>query len=443
MFGISVEKAAEICSGRLIAFSGADSEIKRIITDSREAREGDLFLAYRGEKQDGHDYISSAFEKGALCALAEYAPEGAEGNLIIVDNVQNAVEKLIAFFLKSFNIPVLGVTGSAGKTTAKEMIAAVLGQKFRVFKTEKNLNSNVGLPITISHMEEGTELAVLELGISIPGEMKHRGEMTHPDVMVFTNIGHAHLEFLGDLEGVFREKTEIIKYMPENGTLIVNGDDEYLSKLQCPQKKLVYGLGENADVRALNISADEEGRLSFDICHEGRSFPVKLNAYGRHLVYTALMGYCAGLCFGLSPEEIIEGIKTYEVAGRRGAIVKTPYLTLVDDCYNSNLDSCRFSISSVMDLPGRHVLILGNILELGDSSVQQHRELGEFAKKSGAELVVGVGSFGKYISDLHFETKGELLEALPGIVQKGDNVLVKASLGMHLEEISEYLKKLS
>lgn len=445
MFGISVLKAAEICRGQLSSFKFAEKEINRIVIDSRSAGEGDLFVAYKGDNTDGHDYIRNAFEHGAACALAEHLPEGIvdDNPIIVVENVQIAVEKIIAYFLQSLSVPVVGITGSVGKTTAKEMTASVLAEKFKVYKTEKNLNSNIGLPITMSGIPQNTELAVLELGISIPGEMDHRGAMTHPDVMIFTNIGHAHLEFLGSLEGVFKEKTKILNYMPPDGTVIINGDDEWLKGLVCRQRILSYGIGRNCQVRAENIVITKTGCVEFDIRYEDRILHVVSNTFGRHMIYASLIGACAGFIYGLSDKQILKGIESYQIEGRRGVVTDTGYLTLIDDCYNSNFESCRMAIDSLMDLNGRHVCILGDILELGDSAVEQHKLLGDYAKIAGVELIIGVGNYGSYISDCFYNSKNELIAALPKLIKKGDTVLVKASHGIHLEEISDILKQLS
>ena len=444
MFGISVLKAAEICHGQLNNTRFAEKEINRIVIDSRSAGEGDLFVAYKGDNTDGHDYIVNAFEHGAACALAEHLPTDHTDNpVIVVENVQNAVEKIIEYFLQSLNVPVIGITGSVGKTTAKEMTASVLAEKFKVYKTEKNLNSNIGLPITMSGIPMNTELAVLELGISIPGEMDHRGAMTHPDVMIFTNIGHAHLEFLGSLEGVFREKTKIIKYMPDDGIVIINGDDEWLKKIVSSQRILSYGLGEDCNVRAENIVITKSGCVEFDIHYENRTLHIISNTFGRHMIYASLIGACAGFVYGLSDKQILHGIENYHIEGRRGAVTDTGYLTLIDDCYNSNFESCRMAIDSLMDLNGRHVCILGDILELGDSAEEQHKLLGDYARKAGVELIIGVGEYGSFISDCFYKSKKDLIAELSSLIKKGDTVLVKASHGMHLEEVSDILKQLS
>lgn len=226
---MTVSRAAAICGGRLTQYS--DAPIGRAIIDSRQVQPGDMFVAYRGENVDGHRFIAKALEAGAACCLAEYLPEGVSGPVILADDVQAALEKICAEYRRGLSIPVIGITGSVGKTTAKEMISSVLEQRMNVLKTEGNLNNQIGVPMTVSRIEREHEAAVIEMGISGFGEMTALARIAQPTVAVFTVIGHAHLEFLHDLEGVFRAKTEMLAFMPEDGTVIYNGDDAMLRKL--------------------------------------------------------------------------------------------------------------------------------------------------------------------------------------------------------------------
>lgn len=443
---ITVTQAARICGGRLMGENFNNREIGRVVIDSRAVMPGDLFAAYKGEKVDGHDYIAAALEKGAALCLAERLPEGVTGSVLLVPDVQQALERLCTAYRESLGLPVVGITGSVGKTTAKEMVWSVLSQRMNVLKTEGNLNNQIGVPMTLSRITPQHQAAVVEMGISAPGEMTELARMARPNVAVFTVIGHAHLEFLHDLEGVFRAKTEMLALMPEDGTVIVNGDDPWLRTIECRQRLIRCGLGEDCQVRAENIRLLPEGRTRCDIVYGEKRIHADIPAYGRHMVYAAMEAAAVGFTLGLSQEEIERGIAGYQVVGRRGAVTVTEKITLVDDCYNANPDSMRCAMDSMKDMPGRHVAILADMLEMGSGGEQMHRELGRYAVDSGITLVLCCGQLGREIAEgagsrgRWFESRQALAEALPELLEKGDTVLVKASRGMHLEEISELLK---
>lgn len=448
MKNITVSKAARLCSGRIIGNSYEDREIARVIIDSRAVEPGDMFAAYKGERADGHDYIPAAFAKGAACCLAERLPEGAQGPVILVDDVQKALETLAGAYRETLDIPVIGITGSVGKTTAKEMVWWVLSQKLNVLKTEGNLNNQIGVPMTLSRIQPQHQAAVVEMGISGFGEMRELAVMARPTIALFTLIGHAHLEFLHDLEGVFRAKTEMLELMPEDGTVIVNGDDPWLAKIKCRQRLIRCGLGQDCELRAENIKALADGTTDFLLVHKDGRIPIHIPAHGRHLVYAAMEAAAVGMSLGLSEEEIARGIAAYKVMGRRGAVWTGDKLTLVDDSYNANPDSMRCAVNSMADMPGRHVCILGDMLEMGPEAASMHYELGKYAVDKGMELLLCCGELGREIArgagdrGMWFKSREELTAALPQLICPGDTVLVKASRGMHLEEISEELKKL-
>jgi len=448
MNGFTIVNAAQSCCGQISSDSFENVQLGRVVIDSRQVRPGDIFVAYKGEKVDGHDYISAAFEKGAACCLAQRIPEGETRPIIVVPDVQDALEGIAAGYRRLIDIPVIGITGSVGKTSAKEMVAAVLSRKYNVLKTEGNLNNQIGVPMTLSRISPQHEAAVVEMGISDFGEMSRLAQMARPTIAIFTVIGHAHLEFLHDLQGVLEAKSEMLDYMSEDAPVIVNGDDELLKNLRCRQKKTLFGLSEHCDVRAVDIELDDAGHTCCTIIARNRSIRVCIPAYGQHMVYAALAGAATGIALGLSDQQIAEGIAQYETVGRRGVVTDTGYITLVDDCYNANPDSVRCGVDSLVKLPGRHVCVLGDMLELGEQGGHMHFEVGRYAVENGIELVLSCGSLGAEISrgagqrGRHFESLAELIESLLGIIEEGDKVLVKASRSMHFEEIAEALKKL-
>ena len=447
MRGMTIEKACAVCGGRYCGEGDLSAELGRVVIDSREVVPGDLFLAYKGERVDGHDYISAALDRGAACCLALRCPEGERRGVIVTDDVQRALEDIAAAWRDMLSLPVIGITGSVGKTSTKEMISAVLSSRLRVCKTDRNLNNQIGVPMTLSRIAPEDEAAVVEMGISGFGEMSHLGRMVRPQIAVFTLIGHAHLEFLHDLDGVLRAKTEMIDYLPEDGLVIMNGDDEKLRGYDCPRRRVFVGLGEGCEIRAENIVPDEQSTRC-EIVSGTRRIDVRIPAFGRHLVYAALEAAAVGMELGLSDEEIARGIASFATVGRRAAVVRTEKLTLLDDCYNSNAEALRSGIDSLTALPGRHVCILGDMLELGESARDAHFGGGAYAAEKGVARLLCCGDYaGDYCDGAggiarRFPDRAALISALGEEIREGDCVLVKASRGARFEEISDALKEL-
>jgi len=445
MVNMTVRRACEICGGVLSGTCPADTGLRQIVIDSREVQPGDLFAAFRGEKTDGHRFIGAAFERGAACCLAEELPAGEERPVILVPDVLEAMEKLAAAYRAQFDIPMIGITGSVGKTTAKEMISAVLEQRYRILKTEGNLNNRYGVSMMLSRLNESHQAAVIEMGISEFGEMHRLARMVRPTAAVFTVIGHAHLEFLQDLDGVLRAKTEMLDDMTETAPVLVNGDDEKLAAFSCRQRKITFGLGDGCDVRAENIRTEPELRCDI-VCGLCR-IPVRIPAFGVQHVHAALAAAGVGMLLGLRDEEIAAGIADFQNVGRRGELIKTDYLTLIDDSYNANPDSVRCGIDSLMQIPAeRHLCMLGDMLELGGESGDLHREVGLYAARRGVDLVVTSGALSLETSrgagekGMHFESRDALIAALPTLVRRGDCILVKASKGSHFETVAAALR---
>lgn len=446
--GITVSWAAEAVGGVIIG--NGDAEISSVCIDSRKACAGAMFAALKGERVDGHDYIEKAFELGAACCLAERCPDTVTGNIIIVSDVASALRTLAEAYRRLFDIPVIGIVGSVGKTTAKEMVASVLSQKYRVHKTEKNLNNELGVPLTVFGIEPTHETAVIEMGISDFGEMNRLAQMVRPTMALYTVIGHAHLERLIDLDGVLRAKTELLSYLPEDGCVFLNADDSKLAGVYCQQRRIFYGMGESAEVRAENVRTELLSTSCDIVCGE-RRIPVMIPAYGKHMVYAALEGASVGIALGLTDAEISAGIAEYETVGRRANVIDTGYITLIDDCYNANPDSVKCGIDSLKATSGRRVCILGDMLEMGENAASLHSDVGEYAAKSGAEMVLTVGKMSENThaaavmstEAYHFDSNAELIAELPRLIRGGDAVIVKASHSMKFDDISDALKQLA
>jgi len=446
---LTIENIIAACGG---AFHGDASvlpaEITAVTTDSRTVTPGCLFAAIPGERVDGHAYAAGALESGALCVLVQKIPAETSGNCIVVPDTVAALQQIAAFYRSRFDIPILGITGSVGKTTTKEMVAAVLGQRFCVHKTAGNFNNDLGVPLTLFGLREQHEVAVIEMGISHPGDMERLASMVRPTMSMLTVIGHAHLEFLKSREGILAEKSVINRFLPEDGIVFCSGDDDLLAAMPCRQKKITFGCGENCDLRASRAETMPDGTTRCLISGLGRAFSVTIPAYGEHMVYAALEGAAAGIQFGLSDAEIAAGIAAYTSVGHRAKLIKTGKISIVDDCYNANPTSTASAIRSLGGCGGRKVCILGDMLELGENSAALHFETGVLAMQCGAALVLttgeaaaeiarGAGAIGK-----HFSGKDALIDALPALIQDGDTVLVKASRSMAFEKIVEALEKL-
>lgn len=444
MKNLTAEIAARVTGARCVG-TMPPGELTAVTTDSRNVVAGALFGAIAGERVDGHDYLASARDKGAVCALVEHEVS-VDLPQLVVPSTEAALQALAAYYRTQFDIPVVGVTGSVGKTTAKEMIASVLSQAFCTHKTEKNFNNELGVPFTLFRLAPEHEAAVVEMGISDFGEMTRLTRMVKPDIAVFTLIGDAHLEFLHDRAGVLRAKSEIVTSMPEGGLVIANGDDTLLREHDFGREPLLFGFGENCALRAVNVQSDG-GDTRCELLWQGRSIPVCIPAYGSHMVYAALMGAAVGLHLGLSDEQIAAGIAGYETVGHRGRVVNTGRFTIIDDCYNSNPTSAATAVRSMLDLVGQPVAVLGDMLELGPESAALHRSLGALAAENGVR-VIACGPLAKDIalgageSAAWFETTAELIAALPDLVAEGDVILVKASRRMKLEDVVEQLEAL-
>ena len=442
---LTAEAAARACGGRILGHAPA-GELTAVTTDSRHVQPGSLFAALRGARADGHDFVPGVLASGAACALVERVPAGAEGCMILVEDVLKALQSIAASYRSGFDIPLIGVTGSAGKTTTKEMLAAVLGQRYCVHKTAGNFNNDLGVPLTLFSLREEHTAAVVELGVSHPGDMARIASVARPTAAVYTNIGDAHLEFLGSREGILAEKSVMNAYLPPDGTVIVNGDDPLLAALPWAGPRLTYGLGAANDVRGENVEVQPDGSLRFRLVCGGETVPVVIPAFGDHMVYAALAAAAAGFSLGLTGEQIARGVPDFRQAAHRGELLRTGQITVIDDSYNANPTSMASAIRSLSHFPGRRVCVLGDMLELGQDSAKLHFSVGELARESGIDLVLTLGDEAEHIARgageniaRHLPDRESLFSALGELIRPGDTVLVKASRGMRFEEAARAL----
>lgn len=425
----------------------AEKEITEISTDTRNLPEGCLFVAIRGERFDGHDFIPNAIEAGSAAAMSDHAVDGCP--CIVVDDTRKAYLELSGYYRRKFSPILVGVTGSVGKTTTKEMIALVLSEKYNCMKTQGNFNNEIGLPRTLFGMDSTHEAAVIEMGMSDFGEISRLTKAAAPTIGVITNIGFSHIENLKSQEGILKAKLEILDGMSENAPLIVNGDDAHLVPLRESLSRKVYLFGidnENCDYRAENIS-ETDGVTAFDICYDGKSCHAEIPCVGRHNVLNALAAFCIGRLSSMTEIEIISALKKYQPDAMRQNIVKKGDYTVIIDCYNASPDSMKASLGvlSGMKSEGRKIAVLGDMLELGEASEKLHRLVGGYVKDAKPDMLFCYGKDSEYIvKDSNVpaafsDDKAVLTNLIRDYMKPGDVLLFKASRGMKLEEIIDSL----
>jgi len=441
-------EAATLAGGRLTG-SGTE-EITSVSIHSGRLTPGALFVALPGERTDGHDYMAAAFANGAAACMGSRVPEGLEDRPVVL--VPDPAEGLLALgagWRQRFDIPVVGLTGSVGKTTTKEMTAAVLSARYRTLKTEGNLNNHLGVPLTLCRMSEEAEAAVVEMGMSGFGEIERLARAVRPTVAMVLNIGVSHIGMLGSREGILRAKMEIVQGLRPDGPLIVNGDEPLLMMAVRNVRHPIVTFG--LDTPGLDLSAweirEEEGRTVFTAVWRGEPFPVRVAAVGIHNVKNALAALAAGLSIGLSPEEAAAGLATYAPPPMRQQIYERNGFVILEDCYNASPDSIEAALSVLQTLPGegRRFAVLGGIRELGDYAPAIHRTCGRMAAdaadllyffgEGAEEYREGALKAGADPSKVHvFSDRAELARALRKEARPGDRLLFKGSRMMKMEE---------
>lgn len=451
MRGLNVNSVAEVCKGKIIEDGKYDNNIcfTGVEIDSRKIQEGNLFIATRGERVDGHSFIPEVFRKGCSAVVCEKLPENIDGPCILVEDSFEALKKIAAYYRSVLDITVVGITGSVGKTSTKEVIASVLAEKFCVLKTEANFNNEVGLPLTILRIRDEHQVAVLEMGINHFGEMNRLSAMARPDICVITNIGPCHLEFLGNLDGVLKAKSEIFHNMKPGGTVCLNGDDEKLRQIKeiNGKKPVFYGLGPDCTVSGREIEnrglLGSRGMLTAD----GKTVPFTVRVPGKHMIQNAVCAAAVGLQFGMTLEEIAAGIGNTESLQGRSRVLQAGNLVIIDDCYNANPLSMKSALSLLETAETRKVAVLGDMFELGENEVSLHREIGEYIAHKKIDCLICIGKLSKNIYEAsedgkleryYFETKEDFIKEIDSLLQAADTVLFKASNGMHFTALVEF-----
>ncbi len=448
MKNMTLTQIANACSGQLF-LQGTDesSEVTGVVVDSRLVAQNYLFIATVGERVDGHDYIPSAFEKGALAVVCEKVPVSASGSYILVQSSFDALKAIAKWYRSQLAIKVVGITGSVGKTSTKEFISSVLAQKYSVLKTEGNFNNEIGLPLTILKILDTHEVAVLEMGISDFGEMHRLSEIARPDICVITNIGQCHLENLGSRDGILQAKTEIFDFMSENGKVCLNGDDDKLITINevKGRKPVNFGLSDYNDIYATEVTPHGLFGSTCNIHVDSKVFTVNVPLPGAHMVLNALAATSVGTLLGLTTEEITRGIQLVQALGGRNNIIHKNKWTIIDDCYNANPVSMKAALDLLNMADTRKVAILGDMGELGSTEQTLHKELGVYAASRQLDVLICVGNLSVHMyhgakeqfrGELkHYATRDEMITALPEILSDNDTILVKASHFMGFDHV--------
>lgn len=436
--------------------SNIDSEIyiDEICTDTRKIKEGSLFIAIKGENFDGHDFIEQAFEKGAAAVISSRKIE--RENVVLVADTKRALLDLARYYLSRFSVFTVGVTGSVGKTSTKEMIYSILSYKAKTLKTEGNFNNEIGMPMTIFNIDASYKNAVFEMGMSDFGEILDLTKVARPNAGVITNIGVSHIETLGSRENILKAKLEIAEGMGHDAPLILNKDDKLLEtvSMKLDRPVIYYGIdNKTSDVVASDIKS-ENGKTSFDISFFGRTIKASIPTVGRHNVLNALAGFCVGLVAEMEAEEIVKAMKDYQNSGMRQNISKIGERTVIADCYNASPDSMKSAIDVItsLDCEGKRVCVFGDMLELGELTKEAHLEVGKKVGRDGRiDMLL---CYGERAEDIKrgamqigmknvrwFKEKDELTGFILNNVKKGDAIIYKASRGMKLEEVMNAVNK--
>ncbi len=443
---------AKNCSGKIL-FGREDTAVSNVCIDSRKVKKGSLFVAIKGERADGHDFIKDVAQNGAAAVLVEKdVPDDYGITVIKVSSTLLALQSLAQSYRKRFTIPVIAVTGSVGKTTTKELCALVMNQKYKTLKNEGNLNSTIGMPLSVFDLDTSFEAAIFEMGMSGLGEIAAMSHIAKPDVSVITNIGVSHIEKLGSVENILKAKLEIENGMYADGVLVINGDDRKLweARSKFMHMYISYGIDNSeCDIRANNIKIYGD-RTEFDIIYKQNTINCCISAVGLHYVYNCLAATAAGSALGLTLQEAASGISLFKTVGQRQNITEKNNMKIIEDCYNASPDSMKAALDVLRTLDAnKKIAVLGDILELGKSAPMLHEKVGRTAfgvdalilygqyaqhYKKGA-MSVGVNEQNIFCFDI--EEKQKCIEKIKEISKEGDCILVKGSRGMKMEELIE------
>lgn len=433
--------------------------IREVSIDSRKISKGALFFAIKGENFDGHDFVKAAVEKGAsaISVQKSRADEFINLNtlLIAVDDTTTAIGDLANIYRKKFNCKIIGISGSNGKTTTKEMTAKILSTKYNVIKTEGNLNNYYGVPLTLFRLNDKHEFAVVEMGINHPGEMTRLCEIAEPDFGCITNVANAHVEFFGGLAGVAKSKGEMFRYLESNNKLaFVNSDDkQILRQAKGLTKKFTFGFNSHSDVKGKYLGLNKSARPKFNLSYKNSSADIQLNTYGKYSVLNALCAAAIGMKFGIGIKKTAQTLEKYQTLDKRMQVIYLGSATIINDSYNANPDSMKAAFETLKLMKGfeTKIAVIGDMLELGEKSKDFHKKLAYFAKSTKVDHLLCYGEMVEAtyleakklnIDSFFFSSKSQLVEKLNELLKPSTLVLLKGSRKMKMEEILTGIKKI-
>lgn len=450
MLELNLQEIVKATNGALLKEAHV-KEIKAVSTDTRKIEEGTMFIALKGENFNGNNYVLDAFNKGAKiaivdevkCDLNELKEDVA---LIKVENTGRALMDLAKFYREKLGLKVVGITGSAGKTSTKDLVAAVLSDKYKVFKTKGNFNNEIGLPLMILELDSTYDVAILEMGMRGLGQIRELAEIASPDLGIITNIGISHIEILKTRENILKAKMEIATFFDKNNTLVVCGNDDFLGALPEAKYKIVKtGVGESFEIGAKNIAL-EELSSKFTVYDGEKEEEFSLDMPGEHNISNLMLGIAIAKELGVSFEEMKRGLNNIEATSMRLELIKKDGFSILNDCYNSSPVAVKSAIDVMKNIEGkRRIAVLGTMRELGHKSEEAHEEIGKYAKENEIEKVLCFGDFSENIKEGYgegctvYENKEELIKDLLNIICDGDIILVKASRSLKFEEITKAL----
>ncbi len=434
----------------------ARMEIRGVSIDSRTIKPGELFIALKGDRFDGHDFVADVIRKGAWGAVVERGwvsnSDPAPANVVPVDDTLRALQDLASLHRRKFSVPVVGVTGSNGKTTTKEMLAAILARRGPVLKNEGNLNNHIGVPLTLMRLNADHRTAVVEMGMSARGEIDLLARITAPTVGVITNIGPAHLEFLGSREGVAEAKGELLDNLRPDGTAVLNADDRFIDvlKKKFRGRTITFGIDHPADVSASRI-VQHPDRAEFVMGTGGKSYEVALRTAGIHNIANALAAAAGAVAVGLTLDDIKEGLEGFVPVAGRSEIKEVKGRIILADYYNANPASMEAAIGTLAALRAgkKGIAVLGDMLELGEAGAEAHRQIGRTAARSGVDVVMTIGALSRHIAEgaigegmprervIEATSHADAAKRLLALTKPGDVILLKGSRGMKMEKILE------
>ncbi len=461
MKNIFVKDIVRVCQGKLL-YGNDDIACENFSRDSREIKEDDVYVGIKGDTFDGSKFYLDALEKGAkVCILQdididlEKLKNYNDIAIVLVDDTILALQQIATYKRSLYNIPVVAVTGSVGKTSTKDIIASVMGEKYNVLKTEGNYNNHIGVPLTILRLKDHDAL-VVEMGMSALGEISVLTKIAKPTTCVITNVGTSHIGELGSRENILKAKLEILEGMEQGGTLIINNDNDMLNmwkKQNNVYKVMTFGIENESNLMAKNITLNADGS-TFDVKINDKNYSVKVPVGGKHFVLNSLCALSVGIINGIEPEKIIEGIAKFELTKNRMDVEALPNGSIIiNGAYNASFDSMKSSLEYLSNLSGRKIAVLGDMLELGEFSEELHRNVGKEVVNSNVDILFVCGKEAKFISDearkngmnnsniFEYDELDKLIVELKNTIKKDDNILIKASHGMQFNNVVQELKR--